>query len=180
MHKRDGVTVRLGSGVRTNPRIVVLCDVAVEAKDLQIGRESFPLDSDIELLTNVFWIAAFFRSVVIDMIQRQKRRIRFEAAHAGATIMCENRLFPCPRSLPLIMNRTQTAREVGAVAAFRGTNNARMMQSDEWIAVQPPTSIMHCAPSPRLAWIVAAVDDTILIHNQLHFSITQAQLEIKL
>lgn len=92
--------------MRANACVVVLGEIAVEAKDLQIGRESLPLDSRVEVGSSFVLISPMRPAIIIDMIQRQEGRTDFPAAGAFPSIMGQDFFFELfrPPSLGLALS----------------------------------------------------------------------------
>jgi hypothetical protein len=82
--------------VGTNPAVAEFRDVAVVAKDLEVGREAVLDDPSIHVLgpSERRLIAPMLVPVVVDVIEGQHRPLRLSATHAPITAVVLKHLIP--------------------------------------------------------------------------------------
>lgn len=167
--------------MRANACVMALGKIAVKAEDLQVGRESLPLDSSVEVPPYIVPPPPISCAIIIDMIQRQEGRTGFSAAGAFPSVMgqhffLELLILPTP-----IMHSAPRSFAARAVTVILGADAA----PDIWpsgggrITESPPAHVVLVAPTPREEGIVTLVDCTNLVHFRSHFIIAYTYWEIK-
>ncbi len=96
--------------VGANACVMVLGDIAVEAEDLQIGRESFSFDSHVEAISSIVRVSAMLCAVIVGVIQRQEGRVGLTTAGALTAVMSQDGLLQFLRALAQVMITAQPQR----------------------------------------------------------------------
>lgn len=164
-----------------NARVMVLSEIAIEAKDLQVGRESFSLDSRVEVPPYVMSASSIIRAIIIDMIQCQKGSTGFITAHTLTPIMGQNFFFESLGLPTPVVHSASSSLSARAVTTIFGTEAAPNIRPSDGGSVtkSPPALVMFVASPSCEEGVIAFVDCTNLIHFWSHFIIANIHQEIK-